>query len=981
MKRLMMTAALGCLAAFASWGRSFSIDLRQPAARTGARAVANFNVVSSEAGDSGFIRKVNLEARRADVGAVEIGDELSFVLFDDVMVTLTLKSRMPSPLGGDVFLAEASGYEGVKNAVVMRTADGLTVDIQNYLNKKVYKVLSTASGVMVQEMESTGVGCGCDALEPPISVRQVEARQCMENRVAVANGNVFVDILVAYDRNAKAWANDNGGGITNFAQMAVQKMNAALANNDLDGYFRFRLVGVVCVDDWFTDLYDALLAATDGFPGWDSIMDARDEVGADIVTVLVDTGSYEGTTGMGWSLMNTRFSAFSEEAYNCCAVRSVARSHTMTHEVGHNMGCGHATAQRSSPGPQLYPYSAGYYFTGNDGENYCTIMAYETEGPGGEQIPYFSSPAHVYAGVAIGDADHDNQLTLQKTYVAASKWRDARGSEIDGGGDVPSTPLEWVTTRAEALAKARAEGKNIFLISGRDSCGNTIATRDYSCEVPSVKRNLFRNYVCWFNNCDTQSEESDKYFSEYDIGYSLPFIAIIDASKDEALDAAGGYHTANDLLRMLGDDAKDVMALVTFNANGGKVTPGSRSVAVGSAVGALPVPSRDGYSFSGWWTAAGGGTRISASTPVTGDVTYYAHWTKSAPTPGPEEVRKLHAAVNGAAPAVASEYNGYLFDAKGNVKGTIQVKVGKPGKKDGAAAVKASVVLGANKVKLKASGNGKVVVALNGPTAVALAGGEACTVKLGSNGISGTYGKYTIDGSLNFFAAKSGGEAANAVLGKWLGPVSVVWNGGSLGVSIAAKGKAKAKGTLANGTKVSAKSVFLVGEEWCVVPVAAPKANLTFTLWLSRDGRTAAVEGLGDGAIAGKPGALASSAAFHVSKDAALWSSISGTVLADYIPDGFKVASNGGKWVLPKAGKVVYKDGAVDGSKLGENPSALKLSYKAKDGSFKGSFKVYAVNGGKLKATTVNVTGMMAKGVGYGTATIKGKGSVAVTIE
>ena len=123
-------------------------------------------------------------------------------------------------------------------------------------------------------------------------------------------------------------------------------------------------------------------------------MDARDEVGADIVTVLVDTGTYEGTTGMGWSLMTTRFESFSEIAYNCCAVRSVARSHTMTHEVGHNMGCGHATAQRSSPGPQLYSYSAGYYFTGVDDERYCTIMAYEIEGPGGEQIPYFSSPAH-----------------------------------------------------------------------------------------------------------------------------------------------------------------------------------------------------------------------------------------------------------------------------------------------------------------------------------------------------------------------------------------------------------------------------------------------------------------------------------------------------------------------------------------------------------------------------------------------------------
>ena len=346
-------------------------------------------------------------------------------------------------------------------------------------------------------------------------------------------------------------------------------------------------------------------------------------------------------------------------------------------------------------------------------------------------------------------------------------------------------------------------------------------------------------------------------------------------------------------------------------------------------------------------------------------------------SPVPEEVYVLYEVVSGVAPAVASEYNGYLFDAKGDMKGTIQVKVGKPGKKDGAA----TVVLGAKKVALKAAGNGKVAISPNGPTEVALVGGERCTVTLGAAGISGTYGAYLIDGARNFFAAKSGGEAANTVLAKWLGSVSAAWDGGSLGVSIAAKGKVKVKGSLANGAKVSAKSTFLVGEKWCAVPVAAQKANLAFTLWLSRDGRTAVVEGLGAGAIAGKPSALAANAAFHVSKTASLWSSISGTVLKDYIPDGVKVASAGGKWVLPKAGKVTYKDGAVDTLKLGENPSGLKLSYKAKDGSFKGSFKVYAVDGGKAKATTVNVTGVMVGATGYGTATIKGMGSVAVTIE
>ena len=65
---------------------------------------------------------------------------------------------------------------------------------------------------------------------------------------------------------------------------------------------------------------------------------------------------------------------------------------------------------------------------------------------------------------------------------------------------------------------------------------------------------------------------------------------------------------------------------VTFDPNGGNVGESSRSVADGSSIGTLPTPSRSGYSFAGWFTAASGGTKIASSTIVYSDVTYYAHW-------------------------------------------------------------------------------------------------------------------------------------------------------------------------------------------------------------------------------------------------------------------------------------------------------------------------------------------------------------------
>lgn len=42
----------------------------------------------------------------------------------------------------------------------------------------------------------------------------------------------------------------------------------------------------------------------------------------------------------------------------------------------------------------------------------------------------------------------------------------------------------------------------------------------------------------------------------------------------------------------------------------------------------LPTPVRDGYEFSGWYTSASGGTRVTTDTVFSGNTTVYAQWTK-----------------------------------------------------------------------------------------------------------------------------------------------------------------------------------------------------------------------------------------------------------------------------------------------------------------------------------------------------------------
>lgn len=68
---------------------------------------------------------------------------------------------------------------------------------------------------------------------------------------------------------------------------------------------------------------------------------------------------------------------------------------------------------------------------------------------------------------------------------------------------------------------------------------------------------------------------------------------------------------------------------VSYNANGGSVSPASKTVTYDSTYGTLATPTRTGYDFAGWYTAASGGTQITASTKVTitAAQTIYARWT------------------------------------------------------------------------------------------------------------------------------------------------------------------------------------------------------------------------------------------------------------------------------------------------------------------------------------------------------------------
>lgn len=147
---LLLTALVVMGAGWAR-GASVMVDLRTPdAERRGAGGQ-----------EGACLQSARFPAGAASAGELSVGDELTFLLFQDTEIRVRLASRMESPLGGEAFLGEVEGYGGVKNAVVLRTDEGLTVDIQDFERGRVYTIVSDAGGVVAKEVDPS-----FDAVEP-----------------------------------------------------------------------------------------------------------------------------------------------------------------------------------------------------------------------------------------------------------------------------------------------------------------------------------------------------------------------------------------------------------------------------------------------------------------------------------------------------------------------------------------------------------------------------------------------------------------------------------------------------------------------------------------------------------------------------------------------------------------------------------------------------------------------------------------------
>ena len=263
----------------------------------------------------------------------------------------------------------------------------------------------------------------------------------------------------------------------------------------------------------------------------------------------------------------------------------------------------------------------------------------------------------------------------------------------------------------------------------------------------------------------------------------------------------------------------------------------------------------------------------------------------------------------------------------------------------------------------------------------------------GSRGLLGTFGGYSVEAGVDVYKSKISevkALAANIPVATHTFSVDT-GNGMAVFSAVIAKtGKTKVQGYLEDGAKISVYTTGALGEDYFAVPVVSPKAatRCGFVLWFPLDGGSPTLANFYDSnwtaSLSG--GSYAMSDGEHVFD-------FDEPDFRNYLAsvDGFAVAPVGavftvkrGKWDAGKTvGRLKVIDGApaVTGTSSPSNLSALKLTYTSKSGLVKGSFKLYYMDGKRLKNDTVTVTGVVVDGKLFGSGTIKKLGSFAVTAE
>jgi len=213
---------------------------------------------------------------------------------------------------------------------------------------------------------------------------------------------------------------------------------------------------------------------------------------------------------------------------------------------------------------------------------------------------------------------------------------------VSGNGSVSRNPDKTPYTAGETVrvTAAPAEGYRFARWTGASTSTDSTVTITMDEEKTLTAVFEIIKYTVTFN-ANGGSGAPDAQTANYGSSITLPVQGSMTKSGstfagwNTASDGTGTNYSAGSYFTVKSEDtlyavwnvvSTPITYTITFDANGGAVSPTSDTTDVNGELVSLPTPTRDNYTFSGWWTRTTGGDSVTVSRVYTANTTIYARW-------------------------------------------------------------------------------------------------------------------------------------------------------------------------------------------------------------------------------------------------------------------------------------------------------------------------------------------------------------------
>ncbi|MCM8538012.1 MAG: zinc-dependent metalloprotease [Lentisphaeraceae bacterium] len=398
-----------------------------------------------EVSKQGFTKKINLNENYFEL------EKFTLDLFDGPVTAV--KSRVAERFGAKTWVGELA--EQPDSQIVLTERNGSHFGVIT-TSMGLYEIAQVDNNdYLLYEVDLNKLPTAkCNPIETHADKSEsLDSININENSLAPttsqdATAEHVIDIMLVYTSNA---ANDAGGKNQMELKLinAVEEANQAYIESGVNISWNLVHTHELNYDDSNKSFSEML----SDFAYDESIIELRNEHGADVVSLIVDNGQ---NCGLAYTSVPERW-AYSVVFWQCLSYKS------LTHEVGHNQGCYHDRDTSGGGTTKNYHYAHRVCKNGSDG-GFRTILGYGCNGVNTPRVNRVSSPRHYYNGQVQGishDVDPsnsaDNARKMNETALKVSSFRESKGISIS---EAPSNVLIFRTA------------KNILKVTWRDNSEN-----------------------------------------------------------------------------------------------------------------------------------------------------------------------------------------------------------------------------------------------------------------------------------------------------------------------------------------------------------------------------------------------------------------------------------------------------------------------------------------------------------------------------